>query len=275
MRSSFCSSFSTLSANLGALLTAVGFFARLLGGFIGLLVIFPCTWVFRHYVLLVQPSSCRLLVSPGSSHSGIAFCHHFHMPSVELSPSFACFSWCLVTEVSLSLRLAAVCRGSIFLLHGFLLPLGYSSISLMSLLLPSIWRFPLSTTSFSVDCRIRSFSAPPSLGFIPRFPCTVLSSLAILHGWPSFPFHFSLGICGSSPSSYPSFRHFPLFSLGALLPRSNFRFPQRRGPPFGTSQFPIGVLALFTCCLSFAYPSGSLLRSPPATLLPWFHLGSF
>ena len=101
----------------------------------------PCTWVFCRYLLLVQLFRCRLLVSLGSSHSGIAFCHRFHMPSSEhvlslslpssfwgavpivlsptsvfmrflslaggllldeLSLSFACFSWCLVTEVSLS-----------------------------------------------------------------------------------------------------------------------------------------------------------------------------
>ena len=179
------------------------------------------------------------------------------------------------SEVALSFRLSAVCRGSIFLLHGFLLPLGYSSISLMSLLLTSVWRFPIST-SFSVACRLRSVSAPTLPGVYSSVPMRC-SFLPCYFGWsailpsPLFPWVSMVHL----PLPIPLVHHFPFYSFGALLPRSNLRFPPRRGPPFGPSQFPIGVLALFTCCLSFAYPSGSLLRSPPVTRLPWFRLGSF
>ena len=230
--SSFCSSFSTLSATLGALLTAVGFFAHLLVGFIGPLVIFPCTWVFRHYLLLVQPSRCRLLVPPGSSHSDNAFCHRFRMPSSEhalslsllrsfwdavrivlsptsvfmqflfltggllleeLSLSFACFSWCLVPR---SLYLSGCLRSaggpsSSFTASSFLwviLPFPWCRSSLLRsgafLFLPLL--SPLIVVS-------GVFQLLPSLGFIPQFPCVVLSFLAILDGRPSFPFHFFPG----------------------------------------------------------------------------------
>ena len=294
--SSFCS-FSTLSSTLGALLTAVGFIRPL--------VILPCTWVFRHYLLLVQPSRCSLLVSPGSSHSGIAFCHRFRMPLSEhalslslprsfwdavpivlpptsdfmrflfltggllldeLSLSFACFSWCLVPR-SLSFQLSAVCRGSIFLLHGFLLPLGYSSISLMSFLLTSVWSFPISTASFSVDCRLRSFSAPT----FPRVYSSVPMRCSFLHcyfGWLAiFPIPLFLWMSMVHlPLPIPHVRHFPLYSLGALLPP----VPSVTGSSLWAESVPYwGFSTLYLFVLRISFGVCASVSSYSSSLVPF------
>ena len=112
------------------------------------------------------------------------------------------------------------------------------------------------TAYFSIGFHLRSFSASAFAGYC------LLSSHALL-----FPFlgvlvlsaslafpHFTYTVHGSPSSFFPSCSPLPSRSLGALLPRSNLRFPPRQGPPFGPGQFPIRFFALLSGCLFFAVP---------------------
>ena len=123
----------------------------------------------------------------------------------------------------------------------------------------------------------------------PQFPCAILLLLSV--GWVpvlGFPFHSFLScawftclfllvgvylflvispcafflasqwlfLSGGLASSLPGYPvlGIPLGSLGALLPRSNLRFPPRRGPPFGSSQLPIGFYVLLSGLLVLSMP---------------------
>ena len=104
-----------------------------------------------------------------------------------------------------------------------------------------VMRFHISTAYLSLNCHLRGFSTPAFPRYYLLSPHALFfSSLAVLGLSARLPFpHFSYSAHGSPSSFYPSCSSLHFRSFGALLTRSNLRFPPRRGPPFGPGQFPI------------------------------------
>ena len=166
------------------------------------------------------------------------------------------------------MRFSAVCLGSIFLLHGFLIPLSYHYVS-----------FSLAPPYFglAISCLFRYFlpwlSSPRCFGAFlpsvlsPQFAWAVLSFSCCVGfvGSPSLS-TLSHSVCGSPSSFYPSCSSLHFYSFSTLLTWPNLRFPPRRDPPFGPSQFHIRFF-LFRVLFWLLVLRASLRRSPSAPLL--------
>ena len=103
------------------------------------------------------------------------------------SLSFACFFSCFFTRSSLCLlSLSAVCLGSIFLLYGFLIPLGFHSVS-----------FSLAPPYFSlaISCLFRYFL--PWWSSLRCFGACLALVLSPLFAWAVLSFSNSVGFIGS------------------------------------------------------------------------------
>ena len=156
----------------------------------------------------------------------------------------------------------------VFLLHGFLLPLGLS-LRFFSFA-PQFFCHAISfyTAYFSIGFHLRSFSAPAfaMYGLISSHALFFLSlGVLVLSASLAFP-HFSYTVHGSPSSFFPSCSSLSFRSLGALLTRSNLRFPPQRGPPFWPGQFPLRLLRAFMVGCSSQFLR-RLRRSPSAPLL--------
>ena len=127
----------------------------------------------------------------------------------------------------------------------FLLRLSCSVMRFLFYHLFFLWFLPpeFSAPDFTRYCLLSSHA----LHFLSLGMWTWSASLAFpsssytVHGFPS--------------SFFPSCSSLPCHSLGSLLTRSHLRFPPRRGPPFGPSQFLFGLFALLLVRLSFAHLS--------------------
>ena len=152
---------------------------------------------------------------------------------------------------SVYLRFCVLPGVPVFLIHGFLLPLGFSLCFFLSRLRCSVLRFLFYHLFFL-------WFFPPEF-LAPAFPrYFLLSSHALLFLSPgvwnwsaSFAFpHFSYTVHDFPSSLFPSCSSLLFHSLGAILTRSHLRFTPRRSPPFGPSQFLFGLFALFLVRLS-------------------------
>ena len=113
-----------------------------------------------------------------------------------------------------------------------------------------------STIYFPYGFYLRNFQSLPSLGTVSSVPmrCSFflwVCGISLL----ALPFPLFL-YCSWFPFLFLSFLFITsLLFLGALLTLSHLRFPPRRGPPFGPSQFLFGLFALLLVHSSFAHLS--------------------